>query len=115
MEFGTSPLICSEQVNGGVCVLFFPHRSGLYGLCQDWKWEDCSICAARAAETVRGPVWHLLPGAHSYQVSAVSENPHLKLRNQLLFNANFMFIGCFLQVMSDCVIPDIMKNYSGVC
>ena len=51
-------------------VLYFALRSGLFGLCQDRKWEDSSVCAASAAETVRGPVWYLLPGAHSHQVSA---------------------------------------------
>lgn len=46
------------------------HRSGLYGLCQDRQWENSSVRVASAAETLRGPVRHLLPGAHSYQVSA---------------------------------------------
>lgn len=32
------------------CVLLL--RSGLYGLCQDRQWKNCSLCAASAAEAV---------------------------------------------------------------
>lgn len=48
------------------------HRSGLYGLCQDRQWENRSLRVASAAEALRGPIWHLLLGAHPYQVSAVN-------------------------------------------
>lgn len=57
----------TKPVLNVLCV--FSPRSGLSGLCQDWKWEDGRICAASAAETVRGPLWHLLSGSHSHQVS----------------------------------------------
>lgn len=70
-------------------------RSGLYGLCQDWQWEDSSVRAASVTETVRGSLWHLLFSAHSNQVREID---------------TLCYSRCFLFVVHDKVPRNIYSN-----